>query len=86
MMIAVDTSIVTYALRYAFASTNDDEVNYVCLRIAECVPQMQRTLCIWCLQDIDDYLTKNPEVGYLKLAPIKRLREVIAGQQKEFRK
>ena len=83
MIIAVDTSVLTYALKAAFLSQNPDEVNYICQRIAEATPQMQRTLCTWCIQDITDYLEKN-NLDYLKAAPLQRLLEVIKTQRKEF--
>lgn len=86
MIIAVDTTIVTFALKAALTSTNTDEINYICQRINQSVPSMQRTLCIWLLQDIDDWLTANPDAEYLKVSPIKRLRESLLAQRKEFRK
>lgn len=84
MIIAVDTSIVLYALKCAILSENDDEVNYICNRIKEAIPQMQRTLCIWILQDIDKYLKDN-DPDYCKLQPLKRLREAVDYQRKEFK-
>jgi hypothetical protein len=85
MIIAVDTTIVTYALKMALISDNTDEVQYICQRITEAVPQMQRTLCVWLLQDIDDWLTAHPDATYLKISPIKRLRECLQTQHKEFK-
>jgi hypothetical protein len=84
MIIAVDTSIVTYALKAAFLSQNYDEVNYICQRITEATPQMQRTLCLWIKQDITDYLDKN-DLDYLKARPIEGLLESVTVQLKEFR-
>lgn len=81
--IAVNMDLVTYACKYMLASDNNDQVNYISQRIAESVPDMQRTLTIWLKQDIDDYLKANdPE--YLKLNPIKRLLEMLDSHLKEF--
>lgn len=84
MMIAASTDLVTYALKYALNSDKDDEVNYICQRISECVPQMQRTLTLWLIQDLDDYGT-NGDCGYLKAAPLGRLLELLKSHLKEFR-
>jgi hypothetical protein len=85
MIIAVDTDLVTYALKFALSSKDDGQVNYICQRITECIPQMQRTLTIWLIQDIDDYM-KNNDPSYLKSAPLKRLYEILKSHLKEFAK
>lgn len=81
--IAVNTDLVTYASKYMLASDDNDQVNYISQRIAESVPDMQRTLTIWLKQDIEDYLKAN-DPGYLKLSPIRRLLEVLDSHLKEF--
>lgn len=85
MIIAIDTDLVTYALKFALASKDSDQVNYICQRITECVPQMQRTLTLWLIQDLDDY-AENNDCDYLKAAPLGRLLEVLKSHLKEFRK
>ncbi len=84
MIIAVDTSIVTYALEAALLTKDDTKVNYICQRIQEAVPQMQRTLCIWLIQDLEKY-AENNDADYLKAAPLGRLLESLKSHFKEFK-
>lgn len=86
MIIAVDSTLVTFALKAALHTDNTDEVNYICQRILQSVPSFQRTLCVWLLRDIEDWQKANPDAEYLKTSPIKRLHEAIGYQLKEFRK
>lgn len=83
MIIAVDTSMVDYALKYALFSDDNEEVNYICNRISEAVPQMQLALILHCKQRIDDYL-KHPDPDYFKGSALRRLLERLTDKQKEF--
>ena len=84
MIIAVDTSMVDYALLYAISSDDDSEVNYICNRIGEAVPQMQFALVVHSLQRIDDYFNRA-DPDYLKASPLRRLRELLISKRAEFK-
>lgn len=84
MTIAVDDVLLTFALRYAFLSNDDDQVSYICNRLISAVPQMQKPITKYLKQYIDDYLAVNSP-DYLKEAPIKRLLEMLVIHLKEFR-
>jgi hypothetical protein len=84
MMIALDDSMITYTLRYALASDNSEEVNYICNRIAEAVPGMQLKHVAWCQQDIEKWLGNN-DPDYLKSSPIRRLQEVLTNKRRDFK-
>lgn len=85
MIIAVDDSLVTYSLKQAFTSENDQEINYICQRITEAVERMQKPLTMFCKQDIEDYM-KDHDPNYLKAAPLKRLYEALIDHLEEFAK
>jgi len=84
MTISVDTSIVSYALEVALKSGDSEKINYICNRIGESVPMMQRVLCQTLIDDLDDYF-ENHEPTYLKLSPLRRLEEILKIQRKEFK-
>lgn len=83
MLIAVDTSIVDYALLYAIQSDDDSEVNYICNRIGETVPQMQYALIVHSQQRINDYFDRA-DPDYLKASPLRRLLELLNSKRAEF--
>ena len=83
MVIAVDTSMIDYALKYALISEDDSEVNFICNRIMEAVPQMQLATVLHAQQRINDYFQDN-DPDYLKGAPLRRLLEVVNDKRKEF--
>ena len=85
MIISVDDSMITYTLKWALASDNSEEVNYICNRIAEAVPGLQLKHVLWCQQLINDYYRDAVnEPDYLKGAPIRRLLELLESKRKEF--
>jgi hypothetical protein len=86
MMIAVDTSLVDYALIYALNSKNTDEVNFICNRIKDVVPQMQLALVLHSMQRISDWLAVNQEnADYIKISPLRNLFDHLKTKRKEFR-
>lgn len=84
MIIAVDDSMPYYALKWALNSVDDEEVNYICNRLIEAVPQMQKALTLQLRQKIADYFASTA-ADYLKQSPIKRLLEMLNIHLKEFR-
>lgn len=70
-MIAVDNSMIDYSLRWAIQSEDPDEVNYICNRIIEIAPNLQKSDCLQLMQRIKDQAGNNWD--YLKTAPIDRL-------------
>jgi hypothetical protein len=84
-MIAVDESIIIYSLRTALTTSNDDETNYICNRISEVSAQMQKPLLNWLIQEIVDWILRNKEAGYIKTAPIYRLKCVLEDKLKEYK-
>lgn len=83
MIIAVDDSLLDYALKWALASNDGEEVNYICNRIGEAVPGMQLKHVVWCQQRIVDWVANN-EYDYFKSSALKRLSELLATKRKEF--
>lgn len=84
MIIAVDTSIVDYALQYMLSSDNHEEVNYICNRIGEAVPQMQYALIVHSIQRINDYMHDN-DPDYFKTSSLRRLQDLLHSKREEFK-
>ena len=86
MMIAVDTSLVGYALKHALDSEYPDEVNFICNRIKDVVPQMQLALVLHSMQRISDWLSVNQETAdYIKISPLRNLFDHLKTKRNEFR-
>jgi hypothetical protein len=80
--IIVDTSIVELAMKYVLASDDPALVSYYCNRIMEARENMQRTLLIWLLQDIDKWLEQEHDC--LLESSVKKLRESLDSKLKEY--
>lgn len=84
MIIALDDSLVHYALKHAFHIGDTEEINYICNRISEAVPIMPHATTLHALQDVSDYLEKY-DPDYLKRSPLTRLQEVLEAHSKDFK-
>lgn len=83
MIIAADDSLIHYSLKYAFTCDDSQEVNYICQRVNECVPRMQRATTGLAIQVINDYF-ERADPDYLKSSPLKRLLESLELHAKVF--
>jgi hypothetical protein len=82
-MIAVDPSLVDYSLKWAIHIEDDQEVNYICNRIIEIVPTMQKSLCMQLMQRVKDQAGNDWD--YLKTSPIERLFDSLKAKLEEYK-
>lgn len=85
MMLALDESMLDYTLRWALQSEDVDEVNYICNRLNEAVPQLQKKHVLMLAQRLQDYFDKS-DPAYLKASPLYRLAGALAFKLLDFKK